>query len=182
LTFSIGREHPALISCRGWDIAPLLAAAIQRSRLHRDASFQHYVAGVDAALQYAFTAPKPENIQEVLEGALSKGPDELLVTYRKYMSDPTHKFLGDSESRVNTLGYKLMSANRLHEAILIFELNVRTHSNSANAYDSLGEAYLKAQDKQRALDAYRKSVELNPKNTNATQVIKFDRIAGTSDI
>jgi predicted negative regulator of RcsB-dependent stress response len=45
---------------------------------------------------------------------------------------------------------------------------------TANAYDSLGEAYLKAQDKQRALDAYRKSVELDAKNTNAKQII--DRI------
>jgi cytochrome c-type biogenesis protein CcmH/NrfG len=65
-----------------------------------------------------------------------------------------------------------MSANRLREAILIFELNARTHTNSANAYDRLGEAYLKAQDKQRALDVYRKSVELDLKNTNAKQIIE----------
>src|SRR5713101_7532956 len=41
---SIGRERPALIRCRGWDIAPLFAAAIQRAgysyraRLHVNSS------------------------------------------------------------------------------------------------------------------------------------------------
>jgi len=48
----------------------------------------------------------------------------------------------------------------------------RFHPNSWNAYDSLGEAYANARDKQRALDAYRKSVELNPENTNAKHTIQ----------
>jgi cytochrome c-type biogenesis protein CcmH/NrfG len=51
-------------------------------------------------------------------------------------------------------------------------VNARTHPNSWNAYDSLGEAYVNARDKGRALDAYRKSLELNPENTNAKKVIE----------
>jgi hypothetical protein len=135
-------------------------------------TFRDYVAGADPALQYALTAPKPETIQEALEGSLSAGIDAVLARYKAYVSDPTHKFLADPEPRVNSLGYRLMSEKRLTEAIVIFEVNARTHPNSSNAYDSLGEAYVNAQDKQRALDAYRKSVELNPENTNAKQMIR----------
>jgi hypothetical protein len=135
-------------------------------------TFRDYVAGADPALQYALTAPKPETIQEALEGSLSAGVDAVLARYKAYVSDPAHKFLLDPEPRVNSLGYRLLSANRIPEAIVIFEVNARTHPNSWNAYDSLGEAYANARDKQRALDAYRKSVELNPENTNAKRTIE----------
>ena len=135
-------------------------------------TFRDYVTGADPALQYALTAPKPETIQEALEGGLSAGIDAVLARYKAYVSDPTHKFLADPEPRVNTLGYKLMSEKRLPEAIVIFEVNARTHRNSWNAYDSLGEAYANARDKQHALEAYRKSVTLNPQNSNAKQMIE----------
>jgi hypothetical protein len=96
----------------------------------------------------------------------------VLARYKAYVSDPTHKFLADPEPRVNAMGYQLMSAKRLPEAIVIFEVNARAHPNSWNAYDSLGEAYANAQDKARALDAYRKSVKLNPENTNGKHMIE----------
>ena len=54
----------------------------------------------------------------------------------------------------------------------MFEVNTLTHLTSANAFDSLGEAYMDVQDKPRALAAYRKSLELNPDNTNARQMIE----------
>jgi hypothetical protein len=116
-------------------------------------TFREYVTGADPALQYALTAPKPETIEEALEGGLSGGLDAVLARYKAYLSDPVHKFLSDPEPRVNSLGYRLLSAKRIPEAIVIFEVNARTHPNSSNAYDSLGEAYVNARDKQLALDA-----------------------------
>ena len=135
-------------------------------------TFRDYVTGADPALQYALTATMPETIQEALERSLSAGIDGVLARYKNFVSDPTHKFLGDPEPRVNSLGYKLMSEKRLPEAIVIFEVNARTHPNSWNAYDSLGEAYANARDKQHALEAYRKSLALNPENRNANQMIE----------
>jgi hypothetical protein len=135
-------------------------------------TFRDYVGGADPALQYALTAPKPETIQEALEGSLPGGLEAVLARYKAYVNEPEHKFLSDPEPRVNTLGYRLLSAKRIPEAIVIFEANARTHPNSSNAYDSLGEAYVSARDKQRALDAYRKSLELNRENTNAKQMIE----------
>jgi len=140
-------------------------------------TFRDYVAGADPALHYALTAPTPERIEEALERSLPGGFDALLARYKAHLSDPAYKYLPDPEPRVNTLGYKLLSEKRLPEAILIFEVNARTHPNSWNAYDSLGEAYANARDKQQALAAYRKSLELNPENANGKQMI--ERIENT---
>jgi tetratricopeptide (TPR) repeat protein len=43
---------------------------------------------------------------------------------------------------------------------------------SSDAYDSLGEAYMKAGQKQAAIDSYKKSLEKDPGNDNAKQKLK----------
>ena len=43
---------------------------------------------------------------------------------------------------------------------------------SANAYDSLGEAYMKAGDNEKAIKNYKKSLELNPENNNAKKMLE----------
>jgi cytochrome c-type biogenesis protein CcmH/NrfG len=54
----------------------------------------------------------------------------------------------------------------------VFETNVRLYPGSGNAYDSLGEVLLKAGMKERAIESYRKSLELDPNNNNAKAVLK----------
>jgi Tfp pilus assembly protein PilF len=46
------------------------------------------------------------------------------------------------------------------------------YPKSYNAYDSLAEAYMTAGNNKKAIANYRKSLKLNPKNTNATDMIK----------
>ena len=43
---------------------------------------------------------------------------------------------------------------------------------SPNTYDSLGEGYMKKGDNTRAIELYRKSLALNPENTNAVDMLK----------
>ena len=42
---------------------------------------------------------------------------------------------------------------------------------ASNTYDSLGEAYMTHGDKELAITNYKKSLELNPKNTGATRAL-----------
>ena len=58
------------------------------------------------------------------------------------------------------------------DAIAILALNVEEHAASWNAYDSLGEAYITAGKRELAIANYKKSLELNPANTNATQMLE----------
>ena len=56
--------------------------------------------------------------------------------------------------------------------IEIFKLNAELHPSSWNAFDSLAEAYYEKGDKQKALELYRKSLELNPENENGKKFIE----------
>ena len=57
-------------------------------------------------------------------------------------------------------------------AIAIFKLNVDQFPESSNAYDSYAEALLANGNKEDAIINYKKSVELNPANTNAVEILK----------
>jgi len=77
-----------------------------------------------------------------------------------------------SERELNVLGYILLGEHRIKEAIEIFKLNVAVYPEAFNTYDSLGEAYLANDERELAIKNYKKSLELNPQNTNATEVLK----------
>ena len=76
------------------------------------------------------------------------------------------------ENEMNQLGYSLMNENKLDEAIAVLKLNVDEFPKSANVYDSYGEALLKNGNKEQAIVNYKKSLELNPRNTGAIKVLK----------
>jgi tetratricopeptide (TPR) repeat protein len=77
-----------------------------------------------------------------------------------------------SESQFNRLGYWLLGRKKTQEAIEVFKINVSNHPESWNAHDSLGEAYLLDGNRQLSIQSYRKSLELNPDNSNASEVLK----------
>lgn len=134
-------------------------------------SFADYLAGKDPALDLALTTPTPLSMEGVLEAALPRGEDSLQAAYTNFVNDPLHRFIPDQEKTMNALGYRLLGEKNLDGAVRIFALNAHEHPNSANAYDSLGEGYADAGETQKAIQAYRKSVELNPGNNAAKRMI-----------
>ena len=77
-----------------------------------------------------------------------------------------------SERTLNQLGYRFMNQDDLPTAIELFKFIVELYPASANAYDSLGEAYMVAGDKAMAVRNYEKSLELNANNQNAKEMLK----------
>jgi TolA-binding protein len=77
-----------------------------------------------------------------------------------------------TEIQLNALGYRLLNMKKVREAIEIFKLNTEAYPQSANVYDSLGEAYMKNGDKELAIRNYQRAVELNPQNTTAIETLK----------
>jgi CubicO group peptidase (beta-lactamase class C family) len=77
-----------------------------------------------------------------------------------------------SETELNWLGYALMEEERMEEAIAIFVLNVKSYPESWNVYDSLGEAYANNGQDEEAFKNYKRSLELNPENTHAIEMIR----------
>ena len=76
------------------------------------------------------------------------------------------------EDQLNILGYDLMKGGRLKDAIEVFRLNIEQFPDSFNVYDSIGEAYMNDGQRDLAIKNYKKSLELNPKNDNAKQMLE----------
>ena len=72
---------------------------------------------------------------------------------------------------MNAAGYRLLRDGEHDAAVALFEMNSRRFPDSANAWDSLGEACLTAGDRERAIAHYRRSLELDPGNENAREVL-----------
>ncbi len=77
-----------------------------------------------------------------------------------------------NENELNNFAYQLMHDKKLDDALVIFELNTKLYPKSYNTFDSLGECLLQLNQKEKSIEAYKQSLVLNPKNTNATKVLE----------
>jgi tetratricopeptide (TPR) repeat protein len=84
-------------------------------------------------------------------------------------NSPDYSF--DNEFTLNEIGYFFLGKKQVADAIIVFEYNTKLFPSSGNVYDSLGEAYLKQEDKQNALLNYKKSVQYDPANQSAKSII-----------
>jgi tetratricopeptide (TPR) repeat protein len=66
------------------------------------------------------------------------------------------------ETTLNQLGYEFLFQGNNALALELFKLNVEAFPKSANAYDSLSEAYERAGNKDLAIENVRKALELLP--------------------
>jgi CubicO group peptidase (beta-lactamase class C family) len=77
------------------------------------------------------------------------------------------------ERDLNDWAYRMLNGGgKPKEALEIFKLNVYLYPSSSNVYDSVAEAYAANGHLDLAIKNYRRSLELDPKNTNAVQQLK----------
>ncbi|MCT2407599.1 beta-lactamase family protein [Chryseobacterium antibioticum] len=76
------------------------------------------------------------------------------------------------ESELNNWAYRMMATNQQKEALEIFKLNVYLFPDSWNVYDSYGEILLKTGDKNKAIEMYKKSIQLNSDNENGKKILE----------
>jgi len=77
-----------------------------------------------------------------------------------------------SEQGINNFGYRVMDAQGAQIALAVFKWNCEKFPEAYNTFDSLGECFLALGRKEEAKRAYQKSLELNPQNTNAVEILK----------
>ncbi len=75
------------------------------------------------------------------------------------------------ERKINQLGYVFMRAGKYEEAKQIFMMNVTLFPKSYNTYDSYAESLMKLDEIELAIYNYRKSLEINPQNQNAKNML-----------
>lgn len=102
----------------------------------------------------------------------AKSIDETVDFIKQEKNKGSNSEYNVSESGINTFGYALMQQGNIEGALTIFQLNTTLYPNGWNTYDSYGEALLKFDRKEEAIEAYQKSLELNPQNGNAQMILK----------
>ena len=117
------------------------------------------------------SAPKGSPVHDLRETLRTRGLDATIAQYKELgRSSPTKYIFNDGA--LNRIGYDLLERNRVSDAITVFKLHAEGYPKVANVYDSLAEAYAKAGNRQLAIENYKRSLEIDPKNQNAIDHLK----------
>lgn len=136
---------------------------------------------VDVAIIDQIREIEVDDIHAALHDAVIRdGADAAIELYRR-LKRKHPDYYDFREFMLNRLGYDLLNEERYEAAIAIFKLNVEAYPGSGNVYDSLGEAYMKNADFERAVINYKESLVKNPANDNArVQLEKLERKSVTT--
>lgn len=133
-------------------------------------SSDDYFSGRDPALDKIFA---DEGFLSISDLFLERGAEEAMAQYRirkeKYGHLPW--WSGFSERELNNTAYILLADGRTSDAVAAFGLNSEVFPESWNVWDSFGEALLVLEDTAASVESYRKSLELNSGNSNATMML-----------
>ncbi|MEZ5042481.1 MAG: tetratricopeptide repeat protein [Saprospiraceae bacterium] len=156
-----------------WENGPWLAP-----HLAVDMSFEEYRSNQDPVLEAALHFSDDNFILNPINyfttlfqtGKLA----EIQSEAARMVKDPQYRFF-DFNGEFNKVGYNLLGQNQLEPALFVFELNAKLFPDSANAWDSLGEACWKANQIDKAIIHYKKAIALDPNGSvgeNARNMLK----------
>lgn len=112
--------------------------------------------------------PKRSIVREILPVFETAGMEAGMKKYKELKEDETY---GLDENEMNQAGYALLRNGKVKEAIQVFKINTEAFPDSWNTYDSLGEAYMQDRQKQKAIENYERSIEMNPDNNNGREML-----------
>ena len=114
---------------------------------------------------------KPKSIGRYLYD-LMDNIDGAIEKYYQFKTSPSKNTFVFNEAELNGLAYQMIKEGKIDNAIRLFMLNVEEYPNSSNAYDSLAEAYMIDGQNELAIENYTRSLELDPGNVNAIEMLK----------
>ena len=138
----------------------------------RLASIRRSILGV--LYNKPFNGPKKSVADKLFATMMEKGIAAGLESYREMREKRTDEY-SLIESEMNTIGYQFLNQDKFDEAIAVLRLNAEAFPKSSNVYDSLGEAFMMKGEKDLAIKNYEKTLELDPRNTNAVDKLKILR-------
>lgn len=101
----------------------------------------------------------------------ASGVDEAVKQYRELRARGFPDLQMD-EGQMNALGYRLLEGGNPSGAIKVLQLNAEAYPDSANVYDSLGEAYAKSGQRQEAMVNYKKALSIDPNMASSVKALK----------
>ena len=178
---TINREGTKLVAQptadTGFEMLPLSETEFVRTDQNNRYTFIRSENGKVDAVKVRFDGGEvqarriPKGILVPYEMLMAGKTDAAIEAYKKIKQEkPNNNAI--AENRLNTLGYTLLQQKKIAEALAVFKVNVELYPQSFNVYDSLAEGYMINGDKELAILNYKKSLELNPQNNNAVNMLK----------
>ena len=116
-----------------------------------------------------YELPKKSIAQSILEVIKTSGITKVIKHFKALKKLDNYVLI---EREMNAVGYQLLKEKKIDEAIVVLTLNTEAFPKSANAYDSLGEAYLHNKNLEMAEKAYLKAIEINPDLKSSIEMLK----------
>ncbi len=125
-----------------------------------------------AAIAHEANAPKLGVLE--VQQKLAEGGVDAAVAWHQSVKDgrrdlPRYTFY---DMLFQQLGNDLMSRNKTQEALDVFRFACRAFPDSADSWELLGDASLKANDAAQAMASYDKALQLNPQNSELADKLK----------
>ena len=100
------------------------------------------------------------------------GVEDGLKTFEEMRVDTEIKL---NSNAMNIVGKILLKEGKIKEALEVFKKNLETFSEESNLYNSYAEALLISGNLIEAKIYYKKALERNPDNQNASEILRHLR-------
>jgi tetratricopeptide (TPR) repeat protein len=151
---------------RPW-MAPHLATALR---------FEDYQKGNDPAMEAIETARIEKDIEATLRNLVQQGKfDEATDIAKAYIQNPVHQYSKDDlESKINEYGYRMFEKKQFDTANKVLKMNIDLFPESANAYDSYAESFMRMGKNEEAIRYYEMAIAKDePKGVTAQNARKM---------
>ena len=118
-----------------------------------------------------YETPKRSIAETMMDTYGSKGIDAAIAQYRDIKATKAADY-DMAELELTALASRLLAANKPADAIQFLKLNTEAFPQSANAQVTLGTIYLRNGDKQSALAAAKKALQIDPSSAGAIGLMK----------
>ncbi len=152
----------------------IIVILLDNTRVDKRGNLENITAGLVSILQNKQAASIIKSMQVAMVNQIEKkSGEELVAFYKKIKNEKAAYDFSRAESFLNNLGYHLLKQNRVKDALAFLQFATEEYPESSNTFDSYAEALLKDGQKEKAIQMYRKSLALNPDNSNADAQLKI---------
>jgi predicted alpha/beta superfamily hydrolase len=113
------------------------------------------------AFRFLFSWYRFKEVNKLYDTSLSIDESmELVRSHYERVSTYMGYDILPEEGLINSIGYFFISEKKFDKAAAFLDLNIQNHPNSNNVYDSRGDCYLAAGDSLKALEFFKKALEV----------------------
>lgn len=135
-------------------------------------TFADYADNIDSPMKAIIEYKPQKSLAEILNETVQKSDFAAAkAKISEFRKNPANEYQ-NIEADINAFGYTLARTQKMNEAIEIFKLNTELYPESANVYDSLGEAYANQGNKAEAIKSYEKALQINPNYSSSVEALR----------